>query len=362
MATTSASFTSTSPWLLLAFLSLRSWFPWFPWWATFTLLTFAALPVGWASFAITASTTPTSTSFAAASTATSAISTTTSTLVSKGEVYVKLLLASRALEVDNSLLLLFLVLLLILLLVDRGLLPLGVNVRAFTSFPQVELGTLLLGLQLLPFIQGHLLLLLFPGSLSLKLFGSELSWRLWFSFFGNDFFFSLGVDGCVSLLTLLGHIVLKGSPVTLAAASSLVFSLDSSSVVSGLPVIVPLAPPATALSTSTAATSSSSFSSTTTSAHLTSAATSSAAPSTFAAAIIIAPVLSVALVVPLLPLLAPRSSLARIHHPLAFELPVSLVLFVSFIPGVASILLHGRSLCHWLCSIFDLLGLCPPPA
>merc|ERR550525_2070663 len=123
-----------------------------------------------------------------------------------------LLLASRALEVDNSLLLLFLVLLLVLLLVDRGLLPLGVNVRAFTSFPQVELGTLLLGLQLLPFIQGHLLLLLFPSSLSLKLFSSELSWRLWFSFFGGDFFFSLGVNSCVSLLTLLGHIVRASPP------------------------------------------------------------------------------------------------------------------------------------------------------
>merc|ERR1719193_2665611 len=182
-----------------------------------------------------------STSFAAASTATSAISTTTSTLVGKGEVDVKLLLASRALEVDNSLVLLFLVLLLVLLLVDRGLLPLGVNVRAFTSFPQVELGTLLLGLQLLPFIQGHLLLLLFPCSLSLELFSSELSWRLWFSFFGGNFFFSLRVDSCVGLLTLLGHIILKGSPVTLATTSSLVFSLDSSSVVSGLPVVVPLA-------------------------------------------------------------------------------------------------------------------------
>merc|ERR1719193_1518367 len=139
-----------------------------------------------------------STSFAASSTATSAISTTTSTLVGKSEVDVKLLLASRALEVDNSLLLLFLVLLLILLLVDRGLLPLGVNIGAFASFPQVELGTLLLGLQLLPFIEGHLLLLLFPSSLSLELFRSKLSWRLWFSFFGGDFFLSLGVDSCVS--------------------------------------------------------------------------------------------------------------------------------------------------------------------
>merc|ERR550525_1054338 len=186
-----------------------------------------------------------------------------------------LLLLSRELEVENSLLLLFIVLLLVLLLVDRGLLPLGIDVRAFASFPQVEFGTLLLGLQLLPFIQGHLLLLLFPGSLSLKLFSSELSWRLWFSFFGSDFFFSLGVDSCVSLLPLLGHIVLKGSPVTLATTSSLVFSLDSSSIVSGLPVVVPLAPPATTLSTSTATTTTSSFSSAATSAHLTSATTSS---------------------------------------------------------------------------------------
>merc|ERR1719361_1043545 len=95
-----------------------------------------------------------------------------------------------------------------------------------------------------------------------------------------------------------------------------------------------------------------------TSAHLTSAATSSTASSTFTAAIVITPVLSVALVIPLLPPLAPRSSLASVHHPLALELPVSLVLFVSFVPGVASIFLHSRSLCHWLRSIFDLLGLC----
>merc|ERR1719460_1722736 len=85
-AATSASFTSTSPGLLLAFLSLWSWLPGFPWWATFTLLTFTSLPVGWASFTITTSTSPTSTSFTAATTSASTVTSTTSTLVGKGEV------------------------------------------------------------------------------------------------------------------------------------------------------------------------------------------------------------------------------------------------------------------------------------
>ena len=38
--------------------------------------------------------------------------------------------------------------------------------------------------------------------------------------------------------------------------------------------------------------------------------------------------LSVALVVPLLPGLSPGAGLARVHHPLALELAVSLVLLV----------------------------------
>merc|ERR550532_712547 len=97
---------------------------------------------------------------------------------------------------------------------------------------------------------------------------------------------------------------------------------------------------------------------TATSAHLASAATTSTASSTFTAAIVVTPVLSVALVVPLLPHLPPGAGLARVHHPLALKLPVSLVLLVSFVPGVASILLHGRSLCHRLRRIFDLLCLC----
>merc|ERR1719412_2147032 len=41
-ATTSASFASTSPWLLLAFLSLGSWFPWLPRWSALTILALAA--------------------------------------------------------------------------------------------------------------------------------------------------------------------------------------------------------------------------------------------------------------------------------------------------------------------------------
>merc|ERR1719228_1974604 len=166
-ATASASFTSTSPWLLLAFLSLGSWLPGLPWWATLTLLTFTALPVGWTSFAITTSTSPASTFTSAAS-----------TLVSKSEVDVKFLLTSRSLKVDNSFLLFLFILLLVLLLVDRRLLPLGINIGSLASFPQVKLRTLLLGLQFLPFVQGHLLLLLFPGQLCLQLFSSEFSGSL----------------------------------------------------------------------------------------------------------------------------------------------------------------------------------------
>merc|ERR1719228_2413451 len=353
-ATASASFTSTSPWLLLAFLSLGSWLPGLPWWATLTLLTFTALPVGWTSFAITTSTSPASTSFTPAATTTSTFTSAASTLVSKSEVDVKFLLTSRSLKVDNSFLLFLF--LLVLLLVDRRLLPLGINIGSLASFPQVKLGTLLLGLQFLPFVQGHLLLLLFPGQLCLQLFSSEFSGSLGL-FLHGSFLLAFRVDSGVCFLTLLGHIVLKSSPVALAAASPLVFSLDSSSVVPGLPVIVPLSTPATTLSASTATAATTSFSSTATTAHLASAATSSAASSTFSAAIIITAVLSVALVVPLLPHLPPRASLARIHHSLALKLPVSLVLLVSLVPGVASILLHGRSLCHWLRRIFNLLGL-----
>merc|ERR550519_1563658 len=277
------------------------------------------------------------------------IASTSSSLVSKGEVDVKFLLASRSLEVDDSFLFLLIILLLVLLLVDRRLFPLGVNIRSLASFPQVEFGTLLLGLLGLPFVQGHLLLLLFPCQLGLEFLSGEFSWSLGL-LLGGNFFFALRVDGCVCFLPLLRHIVLKGSPVTLAATSSLVFSLDASSVVPRLPVIVSLAAPAATLSTSTAA-------STTTSAHLTSATTSPTSSSTFATTVIVTSVLSVALVVPLLPGLSPGAGLARVHHPLALELAVSLVLLVSFVPSVASLLLHDRSFCHRLRRVFDLLGL-----
>merc|ERR1719510_2873165 len=239
-AATSASLTSPSPRLLLAFLSIWSWLPG---WAAFTLLTFAALPVGWTSFTITTTAASTSTSLSTATTATSTIASTSSSLVSKGEVDVKFLLASRSLEVDHSFLFLLVILLLVLLLVDRRLFPLGVNIRSLASFPQVEFGTLLLGLLCLPFVQGHLLLLLFPCQLGLQFLSGEFSWCLGL-LLGGNFFFALRVDGCVCFFALLRHIVLKGSPVTLAATSSLVFSLDASSVVPRLPVIVPLQTPA----------------------------------------------------------------------------------------------------------------------
>merc|ERR1719238_438793 len=168
-AATSASFTSPSPRLLLAFLSIWSWLPGLPWWAAFTLLTFAALPVGWTSFTITTTAASTSTTLS-----------TSSSLVSKGEVDVKFLLASRSLEVDDSFLFLLVILLLVLLLVDRRLFPLGVNIRSLASFPQVEFGTLLLGLLGLPFVQGHLLLLLFSCQLGLQFLSGEFSWCLGF--------------------------------------------------------------------------------------------------------------------------------------------------------------------------------------
>merc|ERR1719204_958927 len=165
-ATTSASFASTSPWLLLAFLSLGSWFPWLPRWSALTILALTALPVWGTSFSITTPAATASTSFATAATTTSTIpTTTTAALVGEGEVDVKLLLASRSLEVDDGLLLFFVILFLVLLLVGSCLFPLGVNIRSLASFPHVELGTLLLGLHGFPLVQSHLLLLLFPGSL-----------------------------------------------------------------------------------------------------------------------------------------------------------------------------------------------------
>merc|ERR1719204_1709421 len=258
-ATTSASFASTSPWLLLAFLSLGPWFPWLPRWSALAILALTTLPVWGTSFTITTTAATASTSFATAATTTSTIPTTTAALVGEGEVDVQLLLASRSLEVDDGLLLFFVILFLIHLLVSSCLFPLGVNIRSLASFPHVKLGTLLLGLHGFPLVQSHLLLLLFPGSLCLQLFGGELSWSLRF-LFGGSFVLALGVHGGVRLLALLGHIVLEGSPVALATASSLVLSLDSSSVVARLPVEVPLATTAS-FSTSTATTTTTSFAS-----------------------------------------------------------------------------------------------------
>merc|ERR1719205_403666 len=345
-ATTSASFASTSPWLLLAFLALGPWFPWLPRCSALAILALTTLPVWGTSFSITTPAAAASTSFATAATTTSTIpTTTTAALVGEGEVDVELLLASRSLEVDDGLLLFFVILFLILLLVGGCLFPLGVNIRSLASFPHVELGTLLLGLHGFPLVQGHLLLLLFPGSLCLQLFSGELSWSLGF-LFGGSFVLALGVHGGVRLLALLGHIVLEGSPIALATASSLVLSLDSSSVVTRLPVEVPLATTAS-FSTSTATTTTTSFASTATSTHL--------APA--AATIVVTSVLGVALVVPLLSGLATRAGLARVHYPLPLELAVSLVLLVSFIPGVGSLLLHSRSLGHRLGRVLDLLGL-----
>merc|ERR1719462_835965 len=140
-ATTSASFTSTSPWLLLAFLSLGPWFPWLPRWSALTILALTTLPVWRTSFSITTPAATASTSFAATAPTTSTIpTTTTSTLVGEGEVDVELLLASRSLEVDDGLLLFFVILLLILLLVGSCLFHLGSTSDPSPAFRTLNLG------------------------------------------------------------------------------------------------------------------------------------------------------------------------------------------------------------------------------
>merc|ERR1719373_1210935 len=125
---------------------------------------------------ISTATTGRSVSTAATSTSTSSSSSTAAALVSKGEVDVgDFLLPVGSLKVDDRFLFLLLALFFILLLVDRGLLPLGINVGALSGLPDVELGSIFLGLLSLPLVQGEglgllrLLLLLLHGAVLLGL-------------------------------------------------------------------------------------------------------------------------------------------------------------------------------------------------
>merc|ERR1719445_277885 len=146
---------------------------------------------------------------ATTSTSTSSSSSTAAALVSKGEVDVgDFLLPVGSLKVDDRFLFLLLALFFILLLVDRGLLPLGINVGALSGLPDVELGSIFLGLLSLPLVQGvglgllGLLLLLLHGTVLLGL--GVLTVRV------------LLDRGVVGLLPVgLLHVILEVAPVTL---------------------------------------------------------------------------------------------------------------------------------------------------
>merc|ERR1719228_1039876 len=169
------------------------------------------------------------------SAASTTITTSTPSLVGKSEVDVELLLPGGSLEVHHGLFFLGIRLFLVFLLVDGSFLPLGVHIRALASFPQVELGTLLLGLHGLPFIQSHLLLFLFASELGLQFLRGQLSRSLGFLLLG---FALVGfrVHGCIGLITLLRNVILKSAPVALSSSTSLVLCLYSSPGVSGFPV------------------------------------------------------------------------------------------------------------------------------
>merc|ERR1719445_2435432 len=150
---------------------------------------------------------------ATTSTSTSSSSSTAAALVSKGEVDVgDFLLPVGSLKVDDRFLFLLLALFFILLLVDRGLLPLGINVGALSGLPDVELGSIFLGLL-------RLLLLLLHGAVLLGL--GVLTVRV------------LLDRGVVGLLPVgLLHVILEVAPVALASSTPLVLGLDPGPVVS----------------------------------------------------------------------------------------------------------------------------------
>merc|ERR1719445_2553704 len=154
---------------------------------------------------------------ATTSTSTSSSSSTAAALVSKGEVDVgDFLLPVGSLKVDDRFLFLLLALFFILLLVDRGLLPLGINVGALSGLPDVELGSIFLGLLSLPLVQGEglglLRLLLLHGAVLLGL--GVLTVRV------------LLDRGVVGLLPVGLHVILEVTPVALASSTPLVLGLD----------------------------------------------------------------------------------------------------------------------------------------
>merc|ERR1719370_681601 len=108
------------------------------------------------------------------------------------------------------------------------------------GLPQVELRSLLLRLHGLPFVQSHLFLFLFTRGLCFQFLCCKFPGRFDFLLLHLTIDY-LSISGNISFISLLGHIVLESPPVALAASSTFIFGLDSSSRVSRLPVEVSLA-------------------------------------------------------------------------------------------------------------------------
>jgi hypothetical protein len=124
---------------------------------------------------------------------------------------------------------------LLLLLVGVGFLPLGVQIRAFASLSQVELGLFLLHLLSLPFVQGQRLGLFLLGRpiAFLRVIGS-VGVLGGFSALGCRFGW---VRRDVGLVLLGLNIVLEGAPVVGARAFLLVDGLDSTTAKERVPML-----------------------------------------------------------------------------------------------------------------------------
>merc|ERR1719474_831302 len=120
----------------------------------------------------------------------------------------------------------------IFLLVDGGLLPLGVNLGSLSSFPHVELWSLLLSLLGFPFIKGQSLGFVAHWLLFLNLFFIFSGFSILGGFFNR---------GIVWFITFSLDIVLKVAPISLSASAALFLGLDASSRVSALAVEFPFA-------------------------------------------------------------------------------------------------------------------------
>merc|ERR1719323_2303150 len=177
-------------------------------------------------------------------------------IVSEGEVDVDLLGSVGALSVDNLFLLVLITLLLFVLLVGGGFLPLGISFLTFSSLPGVELGTLLLRLLSFPLIQSQSL-----GFLRDWFLVRSSSIFLGLTSLLGSSFLSRGVG---RLLTLSLDIILKVSPVSFAASSSLLLGLDTSPGVSRLPVELSLATSTSRTSSTTSSTATASSTTSTT--------------------------------------------------------------------------------------------------